>query len=141
MIPNISQSNCKKDKGDKNDVLMNTRERDTSRLEINHYYVCMYSVPQGVCDDDLLTDGSSIVVSWRYVRRTDDKILCDDVYLSCATELSGTWPSQKIATAYYNNSLSEDYRGKTFNLTQSYMHYIQRLPNKRESDEKCYNRS
>lgn len=40
----------------------------------------MYSVPHGVCDDDLLTDGSSIVVSWRYVRRTDDKILCDDVY-------------------------------------------------------------
>jgi len=31
MIPdifkNISQSNCKNDKGDKNDVLMNTRER------------------------------------------------------------------------------------------------------------------
>ena len=138
MIPKIpidSIDRVCKDEGDKNGVLMNTRESYT-RLENNNYYMCMYSVPQGIYDDELLTDGSSIVVSWRYVRRTDDKILCDDVYLSCATELSGTWPSQKIATAYYNNSLSEDYRGNTFKLTQSYMHDIQRLPNKRESDEK-----
>jgi hypothetical protein len=80
-----------------------------------------------------------MVVSFRYVGLSQEKILCDDVYLPPATKLSGEWPRQKMvptaygadSAAYYNEPLSLDYRGETFELTPSYMHDMHRLPNKR----------
>ena len=108
--------------------------------ESNRYYLFDYIVPHDVHGDELLTAGSSMVVSCRCVRLTQDKIIFDDVYLPSAVKLSGEWPRQKmvpatygaISKAYYDEPLSFDYRGSTFELTPSYMHAIQRLPNKRE---------
>jgi len=122
---------------------MQTRESSAvpQQIESYHYYLSEYTVPYDVNNDALLNAGSSMVITFRYVGLSQEKmkILCDDVYLPPATKLSGEWPHQKIvhttyeanSTAYYNDPLSLDYRGETFELTSSYMHAMQRLPNKR----------
>ena len=104
-------------------------------MKCGNYYLFDYKIPQGVHNDSLLTSGNSMVVSARCVESTHDKILCDDIYLPRNTKLAGTWPNQKIvsttcmsdSTGYYNDPLSTDYRGHTFELTLSYIHNIQHL--------------
>jgi len=97
-------------------------------MKYGDYYLFVYRVPHGVHGDSFLKSGYSMVIAARCVASTHDKILCDDVYQPRNMKLSGMPTTYVInSTEHYNDPLSVDYRGCTFELTLSYMHAIQRI--------------
>jgi len=108
-------------------------------MKSNKYYLINYKVRKDVNDDELFRGGSSMAVSARFLRRSKDKIICDDLYMPLDKNLSGIWPNQKFvpttykadSTEYYNNGTTDN-RGNIFELTSRYMSEIKRVPNNRE---------
>lgn len=109
-------------------------EPNAGEMMSNKNYLFKYKVPTVVKNDDLLRGGYSAVIAVRFLRHSNGKIICDDLYIPNDKNLSGIWPNQKFVPTtykidsmeYYNNEKTDN-RGNIFELTSRYMSEIQTL--------------
>ena len=103
----------------------------------NKYYMFNYTVPAGVKNDQLLTGGHSQIVSARFLRRSNGRMVIDDGYFPNNKKLDDANKFVSITYAedskdHYNKT-GGDKRGDAFDLNPLYISGIVRIPNKRDS--------